>query len=232
MLEFRCAFMHAFSLVLVAMLAHEHARTLLAMAQKVVVYIGASHMLKQRLEAARKELGISATLASAGNTRITSMCELVSTALLNERSLSKMVTDDRALFSKPDVVKIIEDTSFWRVCCAFPTPPFISFARVRRHAYSETLADLSWVKVYCSPCLLSLISISFMRYTAGAHRPGQASGAVPAGAVGPPREADAACGLHAVLPVPGAGAAAAARQPAGRCVSNLVNAPLLMLLHL
>lgn len=139
MLEFRCA-LHAFSLVLVAMLAHEHARTLLAMAQRVVVYIRASHMLKQRLEAARKELGIPVTLASAGKTRITSMCELVRTVLLNERSLSNMVKDDRALFRKPDVVNIIEDTSFWRVCCAFLTSPSIKFVSVHCHAYSELLA--------------------------------------------------------------------------------------------
>lgn len=117
MLEFRCA-LHAFSLVLVAMLAHDHARSLLAKAQKVVVYIRASHMLKQRLEAARKELDIPVTLATAGKTRITSMCELVRTVLLNERSLSKMVKDDRALFRNAEVVAIILDASFWRVRCA------------------------------------------------------------------------------------------------------------------
>ena len=91
-------------------------------------------MLKQRLEAAREELGIPVTLAAGGKIRITSMCELVRTVLLNQRNLSKMVKDDCTLFRNAEVVAIMLDAS-WRGYCACMPPGVFGFAAVHCLAY-------------------------------------------------------------------------------------------------
>lgn len=105
--------MHGFNLVLGSILSFPWAQQLVVSAQRVVTYFRASHQPLALLRDAADRFGIKKALHSANKTRFTSKDECIKSVLANQPAFAYVLQHHRQAIKNPDVVKLIEDPTFW-----------------------------------------------------------------------------------------------------------------------
>lgn len=149
----RC-YMHAFALVMGSILAHPWARQVVVDAQRVVTLFRASHMPLGVLKEEAKRLGITTTLQTSNQTRLTSSFLCLESVLKMERAFKSymlLVPGNRALMpaTQSAVRNVLEDNSFWaklKVVTALLEPFTKVVMAVQRNTTS--LADITRYWLY------------------------------------------------------------------------------------
>jgi len=146
--------MHAFALVMAAVLAHPHFRSRVAEAQRIVTYFRASHQPLAMLNDAIRSQGINGGgLQSSNKTRFTSVHLMLA-------SINRVEGPLRSVLSQPDIIKpgpvreSLGSTTFWReidIMCKLLQP----FTQVIMAIQSRdaTLADVTRYWLYLARCL-------------------------------------------------------------------------------
>jgi hypothetical protein len=112
--------MHAFSTLMGVMLGHKWAADMVTETQRLVTYFRGSHRPGQALRDAAKGLNITSFLATANQTRMTSvvMClssvQKMEAALQTVRALYRSDPNPGGLITKPEVLATIDNTTYWR----------------------------------------------------------------------------------------------------------------------
>lgn len=111
----RC-YMHAFALLLGSLLSHSWAVDLVSKAQKIVTYINASHRPLALFREAQAQLGgKQLSLASSGNTRLTSVQLCESSVLHNQPTFTKLLSmpDSIDAITNRAVKQLLQDLHFF-----------------------------------------------------------------------------------------------------------------------
>lgn len=146
--------MHAFALVLVSIMAHTWAKSLVSMAQRVVTYFRASHKplaTLQRIAASRK---IRTTLVSSNKTRLTSMHLCIQSLIQLQPAFSEYLEQaktDATLMpaAQQELKDALSDFAWWANLQRLEKvmKPF-SEVIMAIQSYQATLADVSRYWLY------------------------------------------------------------------------------------
>ena len=148
--------MHAFALVLAAMVGHEWARGVVTQAQRVVTHIRASHQPMAHMRKSAKECGVQGGgLRTSNKTRFTSVLECLLSVLRNEAPLRSLL--QLGILTSAEVKATLQSADFWRrlaFLCRLLQPIAEVVMAIQRR--SATLSDVTRFFCYLGRMLLEL----------------------------------------------------------------------------
>ena len=147
--------MHAFALVLAAMVGHEWARSVISPAQRLVTHIRASHAPLAQLRKAANEMGVHGGLQTSNKTRFTSVLACLQSVERNEGPLRSLLHHD--LINNAEVKATIQSAEFWRrlnFLCRLLEP--VAQVVMAIQSRSATLSDVTRYFCYLGSHLMNI----------------------------------------------------------------------------